>query len=168
MKKLLIVILGMCMLFSLTGCFSSTDDGNKAKDTSGDSKTSFKIGETAVFDGVDYTVTKVKYSNGNDWDQPTSGKKYVIVTIKIDNESDSKISYNSFDWKMLNYQGQEDDEAFTIINTDTELSSGDLAAGGTKTGTMVFEEPKEGTTLKLLYYSDSLFDEESTFEIVVE
>ena len=69
---------------------------------------------------------------------------------------------------MVNSQGQEDNEAFTIIDNDTALNSGDLAAGGSKTGTLVFEESKEESSLKLLYYSNMLFDESATFEIVVK
>lgn len=170
MKKMFLVMLLGVMAFGLTGCFSSTDSesGSKVQDLDGNAKTSFNINETAVYDGVNYTVTNVEYSNGSEWDTPASGKQYVIVTIKIENNSDSKISYNVYDWKMLNSQGQEDDETITTIDSDTNLSSGDLAVGGTKTGTIVFEEPKDETSLKLEYYSNSLFDENSTFEIVIK
>jgi len=65
---------------------------------------------------------------------------FVIITIKIENKSDSKIAYNALDWKMINSQGQEDGETFTTIDSDTNLNSGDLAPGGTKTGTIVFEQ----------------------------
>lgn len=69
---------------------------------------------------------------------------------------------------MINSQGQEDDETFTTVNSDTSLSSGDLAAGGTKTGTLVYEQAKDETSLKLLYYANSFWDENSTFEIVIK
>ena len=137
-------------------------------DTNGNKKTSFSINETAVFEDVHYTVTNVEYPNGSEYDTPADGKNYVIVTLKIENKKNEKISYNTYDWKMINSQGQEDDETFTTINNDTGLSSGDLAAGGTKTGTLVYEESKDESSLKLLYYSNSLFDENSTFEIVVK
>lgn len=167
MKKLLTIALSVFVLFGLTGCFSDTES-SKVKDTQGNDKTSFSINETAIYDNVHYTVTNVEYSNGSEWDTPADGKNFVVVTIKIENKSDSKISYNTYDWKMINSQGQEDDEAFTTINNDTGLSSGDLAAGGTKTGTLVYEELKDETSLKLLYYANSLFDENSTFEIVIK
>lgn len=166
-KKMLIVVFLMFITLGLTGCFSDTD-GSKVQDLDGNSKTTFKVNETAVYDDVNYTVTNVEYSNGTEWDKPASGNHYVIVTIKIENKSDSKISYNVFDWKMLNSQGQEDEESFTTIDSDTNLSSGDLAVGGTKTGTIVFEEPRNDTSLKLQYYSNSFFDENSTFEFIIK
>lgn len=170
-KKILLAVLFGFMIFGLTGCFSDTgsdNNDNKVQDLNGNAKTTFNVNETAVHEGVNYTVTNVEYSNGDEWDTPADGKQYVIVTIKIENKSESKISYNVYDWKMLNSQGQEDDEAFSTIDSDTNLSSGDLAVGGTKTGTIVFEEPKDETSLKLQYYSNSLFDENSTFEIVIK
>lgn len=168
MKKFLSFVVSVVILFGMTGCISENSNSNGVSDVNGNVKTSFSLNETAVFEDVHYTVTNVEYSNGDEWDKPSDGKNYVIVTLKIENKSDSKISYNGYDWKMINSQGQEDDEAFTTINTDTSLNSGDLAAGGTKTGTLVYEEPKDESSLKILYYENTLFDENSTFEIVIK
>lgn len=168
MKQFLKGLLVVVVLFGLTGCFSTLENEVTVNDINGNSKTIFNINETAVFEDVHYTVTNVEYSKGDDWDKPSEGKQYVIVTIKIDNKSDSKITYNVFDWAMLNSQGQEDEESFTTIDSDTNLSSGDLVSGGTKTGTIVFEEDINETSLKLLYYSNSLFDENHTFEFKIK
>lgn len=164
MKKFLISIFLAFLMIGLTGCSSSVG----VTDLNGNEKTSFNVNETAVYEGVHYTITNVSYSNGDEWNVPASGNNYVIISLKIENKSDSKISYNSFDWQIINSQGQEDDEAFTTIDSDTNLGSGDLAPNGIKTGTLVFEEPKNETSLKLLYYSNVLFDEEPTFEIVIK
>ena len=164
MKKILSGLMLFFVAISLTACSSTIG----VTDINGNEKISFAVNETAVYENVYYTVTNVKYSNGDDWDTPASGNHYVIVTLKIENKSDSKISYNALDWHIINSLGQEDSEAFTTIDTDTNLSSGDLAPNGTKTGTLVFEQPKNDTSLKLLYYSNILFDEESTFEIVIK
>lgn len=168
MKKILGIIMCSFALFGVTGCVSETGSSNSVTDKNGNEKTSFQLNETAVFEDVHYTVTNVEYSKGSEYDKPAEGKNYVIVTLKIENKSDSKISYNTFDWKMINSQGQEDNETFTTVNSDTSLSSGDLAAGGTKTGTLVYEQAKDETSLKLLYYSNSFWDENSTFEIVIK
>lgn len=169
MKKRIFLAVLLCFTFlGLTGCSSDTDSSNKVSDLNGDSKTVFNVNETAVYEGVNYTVTNVEYSDGDEWDTPASGKQYVIVTITIENNSNSKISYNALDWKMLNSQGQEDEETFTTLDSDTNIGSGDLAIGGTKTGTIIFEEPKNETSLKLLYYSNSFFDENSTFEVIIK
>lgn len=168
MKKILSILVCAFVMLGMTGCGSNSESSNKVTDINGNSKTSFNLNETAVFENVHYTVTNVEYSNGSEYDKPANGKNYVIVTLKIENKSNSKISYNTYDWKMVNSQGQEDDETFAIINNDTSLNSGDLTANGTKTGTLIYEEPKNETSLKLLYYSNSLFDENSTFEIIIK
>lgn len=167
MKKIFPILISVFMLFGLTGCFSEEDSGS-VTDISGSAKTSFNINETAVYNDVYYTITNVEYSNGDDWDSPAEGKQYVIVTINIENKSEDKISYNTYDWTMLNSQGQEDEESFTIIDSDTNLGSGELIAGGSKTGTIVFEENKNESSLKLLYYSDIFWNENHTIEFVIK
>ena len=159
-KKLFFVAVSIFSIFILSGCDFSTDNNESSKYT-------YSLNESAIYKNVEYTITNVEYSNGNEWDHPSSGKKYVIITLKIENKSDKKISYNALDYKMVNSQGQEDDESFTTINNDTSLSSGDLISGGVKTGTLVFEEAEDETSLKLLYYSN-IFDDKAKFEIVVK
>lgn len=168
MKKILGIIISFFVLIGITGCISDSETNKVVTDTDGNSKTIFNLNETAIFDNVHYTVTNIEYSNGEEYDKPAEGKNYVIVTLKIENKSGSKISYNALDWKMLNSQGQEDDEAFTIINSDTSLNSGDLADGGTKTGTLVYEQSQNETSLKLLYYADLFWDEKATFEVIIK
>ena len=130
-------------------------------------KTSYTVGETADIDGVKYTVTDVQYSAGDDWNTPAEGNEYVIVTVNIENGSDEDVSYNFLDWTMVNSQGQEDSTSFTILDTDTNLGSGDLKAGGTKSGTIVFEEPKDDAPLKLLHYDVVLVDDEPDIEFTI-
>lgn len=168
MKKILTFIFGGLMLFNLTGCVSTTDTESGATNIDGNKQDSYNINETAIFNDVHYTVTNVEYSNGDEWDKPADGKNYVIVTIKVENKSDSKISYNAYDWTMVNSQGQEYEEVFTTIDSDTSLGSGELMSGGTKTGTIVFEQSKNESSLKLLYYANSLFDENAAFEFIVK
>ena len=165
MKKFLTLLISILVLFGVTGCFSEEVD--EVTDKNGNAKNSFNINETAVFNDVHYTVINVEYSNGDDWDKPAEGKQYVIVTLKIENKSDEKISYNVYDWTMLNSQGQEDESSFSTIDNDTNLSSGELVSGGSKTGTIVFEEDKNDTSLKLLYYNDIFWNENHTIEFII-
>ena len=166
MKKIITIIISLFIIFSTSGCTETAN--NVVTDINGIEKTSFTINETAIYEDVHYTVTNVEYSNGNDWDKPSEGKNYVIVTIKIENKSNEKISYNGLDWTMLNSEGQEDSETFSTIDSDTNLGSGDLASGGSKTGTLVFEENKSDTSLKLLYYNNMFFDENHTIEFILK
>ena len=165
MKRVLSVIICVLSLSFLVGC---TSDSSEVTDINGNAKSSFNVNETAVYEDVHYTVTNVEYSNGDEYDNPADGNNYVVVTVKIENKSDEKISYNALDWQMINSDGQEDSETFTTIDSDTNLNSGDLVAGGTKTGTIVFEESKDATSLKLNYYSNVLFDDEGTIEFIIK
>lgn len=172
MKKIISAILSIfcsiCCLFILTGCTSTTTSipNNNGESDNTNTIPSFTINETVIHKNVHYSVTSVNYSNGEDYDTPSSGNKFVIVTIKIENKSSKTISYNTWDWKIINSQGQIDGETFTTIDSDTNLGSGDLARNGSKTGTMVFEVPINETSIKLYYYGNILSDDPS-FEIIL-
>ena len=130
-------------------------------------KTEFSQSETVTFRDVDYTVTAVEKTTGTEYDQAKAGYEYVIVSIRIENKSDEKISYNAFDWKMENSNGQEESTTFTIVDSDTALNSGDLNPGGIVEGTVTFEEPQGDTGLKLNYYY-TMLDEQASFKIQLD
>lgn len=111
----------------------------------------FAVGEAVQLGKNVLTVTKVEKSNGTEFDTPQQGKEYVIVTVQIQNAGDQNISYNPFDFKMANSQGQIQDMGFTTVDTDTHLQSGELAPGGSVSGTIAFEEPVGDTGLQLQY-----------------
>ena len=166
MKKivstLLTICCSICLLFTLAAC----DTSNLDQDGDTSSIPSYSKNETAIYENVHYKVTNVTYSEGEDYDTPSEGNKFVIVTLKIENKSGKTISYNAWDWKIINSQGQIDGEAFTTIDSDTNLSSGDLANNGSKTGTLVFEVPINETSIKLYYYGN-IFNDNPSFEIIL-
>ena len=137
------------------------------KEDKKETKKEFSQGEIVNFKGVEYSITNVKKTTGEDYDNAKDGYEYVIVTIKIENKSDKKISYNPYDWKMENSKGQEEDNAFTIVDSDTSLNSGDLNPGGVVEGTIAYEEPQGDAGLKLNYFDNSLFDEDASFKIIL-
>ena len=111
----------------------------------------FAVGEKVQLGDNVLTVLKVEKSAGSEFDQPKGGHEYVIVTVEINNAGDENITYNPFDFKMANSQGQIVDQAFTTVDTDTALQSGELASGGKVTGTISFEQPAGDTGLQLHY-----------------
>lgn len=111
----------------------------------------FSVGEAVQLGKNVLTVTKVEKSNGTEFDTPQQGKEYIIVTVQIQNAGDQNISYNPFDFKMANSQGQIEDMGFTTVDSDTSLQSGELAPGGSVSGTIAFEEPVGDTGLQLQY-----------------
>ena len=111
----------------------------------------FAVGEKVEFEGQIVEITDVEFSNGEDFDTPAEGNEYVIVHVRIENESDEKISYNPYNFSMENSNGQIENQSFTIIDTDTALSSGELRGGGNVEGTLVFEQPIDDGGLKLIF-----------------
>lgn len=114
-------------------------------------KEEFSVGEMVQLGDNVLTVTKAEKSAGSEYDQPKEGHEYVVVTVVIENAGDENISYNPFDFKMSNSQGQILDQAFTTIDTNTALQSGELAPGGKVTGTIAFEQPVGDPGLQLQY-----------------
>lgn len=144
----------LCLMMA-TGCGNSENE--KKEEVPG------KIGETVVYEDVAYTVTGVEKSSGSEYDQPKEGKVFVIVSLTIENRSDGSVSYNPFDYKMLNSQGQMHDTTFTTVNSATALNSGDLIQGGSVSGTLSFEEDANDSQLMLCKYNS--FSEKSYFKI---
>lgn len=129
-------------------------------------KTEFGINEPATYKNTKLTVTNVEKSAGGDFDKPKDGMEYVIVTVEYENIGDDRISYNPFDFEMKNSQGQINESTFSTINSDTALSSGDLASGGKVSGTIAFQEPVGDTELVLTYTGSILSNNEKiTFKL---
>lgn len=146
---------------------TKTTNNNSSENKSEEEKTEFKVGETASFDDKSITVTKVQrnYDTGNQFAQPESGKEFVIVTVKITNDGDSTLDYNTFEFKMQDSDGVQQNEAFTALS-DGKLDSGSLAKGGKVTGKLAYEVPKDDKGLKLLYQNFSFFDNKAiTFNL---
>jgi hypothetical protein len=173
--KILSVIIGVIVIGGIAGAMGGDKDNTATKTSNAGSsqtekaeeKTEFKVGETATFDDKSITVTEVQrnYDTGNQFAQPESGKEFVIVTVNIVNNSDSNLDYNTFEFKMQDSNGVQQNEAFTAL-TEGKLNSGSLAKGGKVTGKLAYEVPKDDAGLKLLYQNFSFFDNKAiTFNL---
>lgn len=117
----------------------------------------YAVGQTASIDNCEMTVTNVKKSAGGEYDKPQKdGSEFVIVSVTIKNDGKDNLAYNPYYFKMKNSQGQITDTTFTTVDQSTALNSGDLASGGSVSGTIVFEEPKNDAGL-ILQYQDNVF-----------
>jgi Telomeric repeat-binding factor 2. len=128
-------------------------------------KTEFAIGEPAELNGQVVQVTEVTKSNGNQFDTPSEGNEYVIVNVTIDNNGDKEISYNPFNFKMKNSNGQIEDQGLIMVDQDTSLSSGQLAPGGTVSGTLSFEQPIDDSGLQLIFEPSFWNEEQIIFNV---
>ena len=114
--------------------------------------TVFNIEDTVTYKDVNYKVTKVETSTGTNLKRPKKGNEFVIVTLKIENRSDTKVKYSYKNWKMNNSLDEEKSRIFAPVNATTALYTGNLVIGGTKTGSMVFEQPIGDDQLRLNFY----------------
>lgn len=138
---------------------NSGSNSNATNTKKAEEKTEFKVGETASFDNKSLTVTEVQrnYDTGNQFARPEAGKEFVIVTVNITNNSDKTLDYNTFEFKVQDSNGVQQNEAITALS-EGKLNSGSLAAGGKVTGKLAYEVPKDDAGLKLLYQNFSFFD----------
>ena len=153
---------------------TETTDSESVKETTAPETTAaekveevFNVGDSVDLKGTIITITEFKKSEGGDFDKPKEGMEYIIVYVKIDNNSDSKISYNPFYFKMQNSKGQLTDQAFTIVDSDTALSSGELISGGEIEGTITFEQPIDDSEL-ILIYQPGLFNESKVIKFYIK
>lgn len=126
-------------------------NGNSSSKTTTEKKTSYGVGETAYLNGANIVVNKTEKDNGSTYEKPKAGHEFIIVEVTIINSSESNITYNPYDFKMQNSQGNITDFTWYTGDRDTDLSSGELAPGGTVTGTIPFEQPKNDNGLILIY-----------------
>ncbi len=128
-------------------------------------RTDYTQEEVVTYNGVNYSITKVEKTQGkNEYWKPKQGYEFVKVTIKIENNSDSKISYNMLDWQMVNSDGVEESFGTFTLDDDITLGSGELEPNGKVEGVLVWEEKKNDDNLRLRYYYNVLFDTEYTFQ----
>lgn len=146
---------------------TSTNTAVETKDKKSD--TDYVQSDVVTFKDVKYSVVSVEKTQGeNQFCKPKDGKEYVKVTIKIENHSKEKISYNSLNWRMVNSNGDEDTFGTFTCDDVEYFSAGDLDAGGTKEGTMVWEQAIGDTNLRLRYYDNIFFDKNYTFQFKLD
>jgi hypothetical protein len=138
------------------------DENNSSSSSSSESPedTVFKVGDVIAYDGQEILVESVERNYTIEYSNPDEGKEYVKVNIQIENKSDERISYNSYNWELEDSTGDIQDPAIQGSMVDDYLSHGELASGGKKSGSLIFEVPKDDTKL-ILYYKSSLWSDDS-------
>ena len=125
----------------------------------------YSIGEEVALGDDVLIVNSATRSQGTQYDKPKDGCEFVIVNITIKNGGKRDASYNPYDFKMQNSQGNITDKTFSMVDSGTSLSSGDLAAGGSVTGTVVFEQPTGDKGLILKYKNNMFSSKEAKIKI---
>ena len=133
---------------------SKSNDGNSGNSSSSPTQTTYNVGDTISANGLSVTVKGVErnYSTGKEYITAPDGKEYVKVNISIENQSNDKASFNALDWSIEDSNGVIDNYmSAAMASADDNLGSGDLAKGGKKTGSIVFQVPSGDSGLKLHY-----------------
>ena len=148
----------LAIIIGVVASSASKDNGTKVSNSdntnsSSQEKTDFKIGDTIAFDDKKVIVLSAErnWDSGNEYIKPASGKEYVKVEVSIENNSSNEVSYNTFDWKIQDSNGNITSADSSTYATDGLLGSGDLAAGSKVSGFIVFEVPADDTGLTLRY-----------------
>lgn len=173
-KKVWFWIVAIIVAVIAVSASSSNDEGSKKTDSDKTSKssstpkkiekTTYKVGDTAEYKGVEYKVNSVKYDDGDEFSTPKDGNKYVVINVTITNKSDNKVDYNPYDFK-LDDNGNQTDLDEISSNVDNTLNSGSLTSGATVTGNLV-GQGNPTNKLKVIYMGGLFGDKEKvTFNL---
>lgn len=117
-----------------------------------EAKKDYKKGETATFGQFEVKVNSVKrdyvFTGSDSYVTPDEGKEYIVVNVTAKNVGDDSKYLSGYDLK-INEDGVSNTSSFYDVSP--ELKSGNLSAGASTTGNIVFEVTKGATDLKLQY-----------------
>jgi len=139
---------------------TAINEETKVKDAKAEvtpeAKTEFAVGEAIQMEDYALTVNKVTKAASKGYSTPKTGNEYVFVNVTVQNTGDKEVSYNPFDFKIQDSNGNQTTDTF--VSLDDRLSSGTLASGGKVTGSLSFEAPKSDKGLKLIYQPNVWLD----------
>ncbi len=152
---LILGIIGCSVLFSsissllntanstatITSVATSTPDSTGNNSNAGETKVALSAtGKTNVLQDVACTVTSVKIVPGDSDAQPKPGDEFIVIHVQIKNNSSDVQHYNPLDFAMIDSAGKSSNHIYLVPAAyDNQLSFGDLAAGTSIEGDLVFE-----------------------------
>jgi len=123
----------------------------------------FKLGDKVQLGDYVLVVNTVEpCSSSNQFMQPKSGNKFVVVDITQENQGADPRSYNVWDYKLQDSQDFTYQTAMTSCR-EPGFSAGTLQKGQKTRGFITFEIPKENTAAKLIFTPSWL----STEQIII-
>lgn len=162
MKKILCVLLCLCMLCGLAAC--AVED-TPTKETPQNQETptkatekkdeTFKLNETATFKNLKVTATNCEESNGVDFFTPEAGNVFVGIKFAIENTSAETQSISS----LLSFTAYVDDVkcdySFNAACAfDEGTLDGDVAAGKKLVGWYAVEVPSNWQSIQIDFQAD--------------
>lgn len=160
---LIIIMLGIAI--NSIGGDSDDKDTSDSKTTTHKSETklkkNYKTGDTINYKGYKVKVSSVNYLDGDEFNEPKKGNKYVVIKVSIKNDSDDKQDYNPYDFKLSadgNATDLDEMSGNDTYDNDT-LDSGTLNKGAKTTGYLI-GQAKPSSKLQL-QYQPSFFDDKT-------
>ena len=133
-----------------------TKADDSAKEGAKKESTTFGIGDTADFDGVQVKLSSAILSNGDgQFMKPDDGKYFLGLIFDIDNQSSDDIAVSS----MISFEAYCDDYSLTQDLVGYQVPEwdgisqldGDVAAGKKMNGVICFQVPKDFKTFEISY-----------------
>lgn len=91
-----------------------------------------RVGEPISVQGYSGTITSLEHRQQlSDFED----QGYLVAEVELANDSEEVKTYNTFDWRLQTANGQVIDPAIA----GDQLGSGDLVAGGTVSGQLIWE-----------------------------
>lgn len=155
---LIIAIIAISLASAVVDALNDSGSSSTGTGTSETAPASYTVGQAIDFDGKKVTVTSVErnWQSGNEYIVADSGNEYVKVQVAIENNSNSRVSYDTFDWKIQDSKGVIQDVDINTYSVDGGLNGGELAPDGKVSGFMVFQVPAEDSGL-VISYNPSFF-----------
>lgn len=163
-----IIIVVVAIIGALSGDDKPTKEANgdspktTTSTTVGDEK--FGLNETAVFENIKVTATKIEESKGNEFIKPEKGNIFVGVNFTIENISNEEQSMSSlllFDAYIDGVKTEYSLSANTAFNKGT--LDGALSAGKKMVGYYAVEAPKDWKEISLEVKSEWLSSSKAEF-----
>ncbi len=178
MKKQVLSIISLLLLAVMlfAGCggsdepkkeINSTTSNQSTESTASEpKKTTFAVGETAVFENLKITATEFKESKGKQYFEPQDGKIFVGVKFTIENISEEDINISS----VLLFNGYADDVSVGDYSVSAGMAfdgslDGTIAKGKKLIGWYSAEVPKDWKQLQVDFKPDMLSDSKASFVI---
>lgn len=132
--------------YTYNGSNSSLTSGEEAKIVSG------SLSEAVEVDNMELTASNLVrgFTPKSEFYEPSAGKEFISVNVALKNTGTESESFSSFDFKVRDSAGVEQNDAY-VGEVDGQLESGSLAGGGSVSGVIVFEVPTGDTGLVLVY-----------------
>lgn len=145
------------------GCHSDKNNQSEAQNKS----RAYKAHDTADLDGVKITLTDVRknFKTEDEKFTPRHGSQFVMVNVRIENDSNSELGVSENDIKIQDSQGAIEPPISATYNLDEPFEGAILLPGGTRQGAVIFEVPEDDDSLKIIYTSPLSDGQKAEFEL---